>query len=286
MEVGRPAKLLRVWLALALVGGGVAQGQSSGGWVPAVPRGWQSSRAPEARPVESAVALQSVAPAAPAEALPAQEPIPEPTPPAPLTQVGTPAAGEPDFTTASTQCWLSPSCPLERLPCIAPDPPVPYYSDYCGAAEIEPSGPLLELPGVKLGWLFSAEVSYIQPFVHNGLNSGVGALGAIPENVNVPQARANGTASPRIDVAYRFEDGLGEFHAIFRTLNDTTTRTIAGFDTAGSGTVTSRLNMNVLDLEYGFMEFNPGRVPRLNPLLLIRADWAWAFIRKMNSRRR
>ena len=146
---------------------------------------------------------------------------------------------------------------------------MPYFSAYQGAEDVEPSGPILELPGAKLGWLYAVDFVYVQPFVHNGLNSGPGAVGALPENVTVPQARANGTISPRIDVGYRFEDGLGEVHAIFRTLNNDTTRTIGGFDTAGSGTVTSHLSMNVLDVEYGFLEFNAAKVPRLNPLLLI-----------------
>jgi len=115
----------------------------------------------------------------------------------------------------------------------------------------------------------SAEASFLVPFVHNGLNSGPGTVGAIPENVQVPQARAGGTVSPRLDLGYRFAEGLGEAHMTYRNLNSDTTRTIDNFDTAGAGQVTSRLSLNVLDLDYGFPELNPGRVPRASPLLMI-----------------
>ncbi len=189
--------------------------------------------------------------------MPVAEAAPVPPPPS------EPAADPP------ANSFLAPPAPLEHLPGIQPDPPVPYFSAYQGAEDVEPSGPILELPGAKLGWLYSADVAYVQPFVHNNLNSGAGVVGTVPENVNVPQARATGSVSPRVDIGYRFEDGLGEVHAIFRTLNNDTTRTIAGFDTAGAGTVTSRLSMNVLDFEYGFLEFNAAKVPRVNPLLLI-----------------
>jgi hypothetical protein len=242
---------LWIGLALLLAVASRAQGQSSGGWVPRALSVSQTAAAPEAVPVP--------------EAPPALEPPLSPTPPVPSPPI---ASREPSADVPLSSL-LTPLPPLDYLPQIQPDPPVPYFSAYQGAENVEPSGPILEVPGAKLGWLYSAEVSYIQPFVHNGLNSGPGAIGTVPESVNVPQARATGTAFPRIDIGYRFEDGLGEVHAIFRTLSDTSTRTIGGFDTAGSGTVTSHLNMNVFDLEYGFLEFNAAKVPRINPLLLI-----------------
>ena len=38
---------------------------------------------------------------------------------------------------------------------------------------------------------------------------------------------------------------------------------------AGAGTLSSHINLNVLDLDYGYTEFNPGRIPRLNPFFRI-----------------
>src|SRR5579859_7041583 len=58
--------------------------------------------------------------------------------------------------------------PMTRLPSIYPDRPVAYYSRYAARDDIAPGNPMFELPGVKLGWIFNAEVSYVQPFVHNG----------------------------------------------------------------------------------------------------------------------
>lgn len=160
---------------------------------------------------------------------------------------------------------------LERLPEIANDPPVPYFSAFQGAPGVEPAGPMLELPGYKTGWMASAEVSLVSPFVHNGLNSGRGTVGAIPENVQVPQAGPGGAVYPRlgVDLGYRFAEGLGEVHMTYHNLNTDITHSIDNFDAAGAGQVTSRLSLNVLDLDYCFPELNYARIARASPLLMI-----------------
>jgi hypothetical protein len=164
--------------------------------------------------------------------------------------------------------------PLARLPTIAPDPPVPYFSQIPPRDEIRFDSRLELPPGeVKLGWNVLAEVNFVKPFIHNGLNSGpagdIAFIPSLPEPVSVPTAQPAWTAMPRLDVFYRHESGLGEFHVTFRTLQAQATQTLANFDTAGTGTITSHLSLNTLDLDYAYTEFNPGRVPRINPLLLI-----------------
>lgn len=159
--------------------------------------------------------------------------------------------------------------PSERLPDVLPDPPVPYYRDIPILEDIPPGNPQFELPGVKLGWLFDVEVGYVQPFVHNGLNSGSLHVGNVPEPVQAPGVKEFFAIMPSFDAGYRFEEGLGEAHAVFRFMNDNTTRNVANFDAAGNGSVTNMVNLDVLDLQYGFMEFNPARTALLNPLFLI-----------------
>ncbi len=184
------------------------------------------------------------------------------TPPEPVSNTAPIESGGP-FTPAPTE--------ITRLPSVTPaDPPVAYYSQIAEPDDVPQFSPLFELAPkeVKLGWIGLAEVDYVKPFIHNGLNSG-GPIGTLPEAVTVPTAQPPWTAMPRLDIGYRFEQGLGEFHAIFQCLTAQGTGTVANFDTAGAGTVTTRLNLNVLDLDYAYTEFNPGRVPRIIPLAII-----------------
>jgi hypothetical protein len=151
------------------------------------------------------------------------------------------------------------------------DSPVPYYSAIYPADDPTQFDPRLELDPneVKLGWLVLAELDYVHTFIHNGLNSGALLAGSLPGPVSVPAAQPGWNAMPRIDLGYRFDSGLGEFHAIFRTLNAQGSTNVVNFDAAGAGTLSSHINLNVLDLDYGYTEINPGRIPRLNPFFLI-----------------
>ena len=165
-----------------------------------------------------------------------------------------------------------PQALTERLPNTdSLDPPVPYYSQMPVWDDVPQFSPAFELSPreVKLGMIASVEASVLQPFVHNGLNSGSLAVGTIPEAVQVPTAQPGWTTMPRIDLGYRFEQGLGEVHAAFQFLNAQGTQTFSNFDTAGAGTVTSRLNLDIFDVDYAFTEFNPGRIPLVSPALMI-----------------
>jgi hypothetical protein len=151
---------------------------------------------------------------------------------------------------------------------------VPYYSQLNPPDDVPPLAPVFELPAVKLGWIGLVELDYVLPFVNNTVNSGDPnnggiPVGNIPQAIQVPNVQLPWTAVPRIDLGYRLEQGLGEFHAIFRSLNNSGTAAVANFDSAGAGVVSSRLNFNVLDLDYAYTEFNPGRLPRISPLLMI-----------------
>jgi hypothetical protein len=167
-----------------------------------------------------------------------------------------------------------PPLAIARLPNILPDPPVPYYSQI-PLSDDQAFNPAFELlpSEVKLGWNVLTEVDLVKPFIHNGLNSGpagdIAFISTLPEAVSVPTAQPSWTAMPRLDVFYRFDRGLGELHATFRTLGDQGTQTLANFDTAGAGVVTSHLSLNTFDLDYAYTEFNPGRVPRILPLFML-----------------
>ncbi len=159
----------------------------------------------------------------------------------------------------------------ERLPSMVSDSPVPYYTRVGVPDDIPQFSPRFELSPreVKLGMIASVEASFLQPFIHNSLNSGTLPVGNIPEAVQMPTAQPAWTVMPRVDLGYRFEQGLGELHVSFQFLGGQGTQTFRNFDTAGAGTVTSRLNLDVFDLDYAFTEFNPGRIPGVTPALLV-----------------
>jgi len=155
------------------------------------------------------------------------------------------------------------------------DPPVPYFSQISPIDDQKAFDPRLELASdeVKLGWNLLLELDYVKPFIHNSLSSGNLLAGQLPEAVGVPAAQPGWSAMPRIDLSYRFESGLGEFHTIFRTLNAVGKSVDPNFDAAGAGTLASHLSLNVLDFEYGYTTFNPGRIGWLDPSKLIFGRW-------------
>jgi hypothetical protein len=160
--------------------------------------------------------------------------------------------------------------PAARLPSTDPvDPPVPYYSGIPVTDDVPRFDPRLELPGIKLGWIASVEAGYVQPFLSNHLNSGGLAVGNVPGTVQVPTAQTPWLVLPRLDFGYRFGEGLGEMHAIARFLGGEGVHSVANFDAAGAGSIATRLNLYTLDLDYAFLEFNPGRVRPTNELFTV-----------------
>jgi major outer membrane protein len=221
-----------------------------------------------------------------ASACGAQDSDPQPPSSAPADQtapsdsqaIETPATAAPDSDQPLASELLFTPAPMPMSPLLGPtiyDPPVPYFSQISPIDDPTAFDPRLELASdeVKLGWNLLLELDYVKPFIHNGLNSGNLLAGQLPEAVSVPAAQPGWSVMPRIDLSYRFESGLGEFHTIFRSLNAVGRSVDPNFDAAGAGTLASHLSLNVLDFDYAFTEFNPGRIGWLDPSKLIFGRW-------------
>jgi hypothetical protein len=65
------------------------------------------------------------------------------------------------------------------------------------------------------------------------------------------------TASPRIGVGYRFPV-MGEITLSYQSLVSTGNGVVSGFDALGPGGLTSRVNFNVVDLDYSGSEISLG----------------------------
>ena len=106
----------------------------------------------------------------------------------------------------------------------------------------------------NLGWFGSIDLDFLGPHVNNRL-SGVATAGLRTDAVALPSAELHWAVSPRFEVGYRFGQGAGEVLLSYRFVNSDGSATIADFGGAGSpGQMRSRLNMNVIDLDYGSQE--------------------------------
>src|SRR5262249_49622417 len=114
---------------------------------------------------------------------------------------------------------------------------------------------LLEKPCAPPGWFAALELDIVAPHIKNRVETQLQIQGFEPNLVHLP-SELEVAASPRFELGYRCCEGGGEFLASYRLLDTEGTRTLFGWDLDGSDAVLkSRLNMNVLDLDYGSREY-------------------------------
>ena len=188
---------------------------------------------------------------------------------------------------ATATSWVPPgtaSTPAggDILPALAADtdrpapfvlPPPPPYPDVTSTFWI--GSPLLDRPGAEPpGFLFNVESSvlWFHPYAHlvggNAVNYNVGGFpsGGMPvtgDIVNFPLNPLRPTATPRIELGYRLPDGFGEFRISYRSIATTGADTILvqppqSTDTLGPASQRGRLNINVIDLDFGMRQFALG----------------------------
>jgi hypothetical protein len=119
--------------------------------------------------------------------------------------------------------------------------------------------PFREWAGIGPGWFAGAEVTATSSEVHsevssNNLQPGDPFTGTFTQPIRLPVAELNWTAMPRIFVGYRSENGLGEVILGYRYMQSQGSGSIPNFDAAGTGQLSSRLQVHVLDLDYAFTD--------------------------------
>lgn len=153
---------------------------------------------------------------------------------------------------------------------ILPPPP-----NYTAANEGWISSPLLDRPEAAPPGIFvNVESSVLWPHFSNHLRGGfapnfsVGAppTGGLPvtgDIVRFPGNPLDATVSPRFEFGYRFPDGFGELRLSYRFMatkgSDTVlVAPIEANDTLGLASQTGRLDMNIIDLDFGTRQFSLG----------------------------
>jgi hypothetical protein len=106
------------------------------------------------------------------------------------------------------------------------------------------------------GWYAAVEFGIVGPHIKNRLTAGV-PLGTVTEQVQLPTADLDWTVAPRFEVGYRFAQGFGDLLVSYRTLRSEGRDTLVNFD-LGDGLLRSRLDVNVIDLDYASREFSLG----------------------------
>lgn len=120
--------------------------------------------------------------------------------------------------------------------------------------------PYLDPPsGPPPGCFADFEVSFVEPRFGNRLIGQVPFFfGLVTSNVEVPGGALSWTASPRVEIGYRFGEGCGEVILGYRSLVSETCGCDGELPPAQALQLQSRLNLNVVDLDYGNHEFALG----------------------------
>jgi len=178
---------------------------------------------------------------------------------------------------------------LERPPAyVLPSPP-----DYTVDGEHWIRSPLLDRPDwAPPGIFFNVESSVLWPHFTNQLRGGfapnfsVGAppTGGLPitgDIVRFPGNPLDATVSPRFELGYRFPDGFGELRLSYRFMDSRGSDTVLvapphANDNLGLASQTGRLDVNIIDLDFGTRQFSLG--PDWEMRTAVGVRYATAFV--------
>lgn len=129
---------------------------------------------------------------------------------------------------------------------VAQPPPSDYApSDYVIVQEDEsPSG-----------WYVALGVGLVKPHINSRVTSGVPLDPALPTPVRLPIAPLGWTGMPDIKIGYRFAGSQDELRVRYQGVFSEGTQRFANFDPWGAGIVHSRLDFNMIDVDYVSREF-------------------------------
>ena len=171
---------------------------------------------------------------------------------------------------------------------VLPPPP-----DYSAAGEEWIGSPLLERPeAAPAGVFFNLESSVLWPHFTNQLRGGsapnfsvgqppTGGLPITGDIVRFPGNPLDPTVSPRFELGYRFPDGFGELRLSYRIMDTTGADTLVVMppgpnDNLGPASQKGRLDINIIDLDFGTREFSLG--PNYEMRTAVGMRYATAFL--------
>jgi hypothetical protein len=132
-----------------------------------------------------------------------------------------------------------------------PPPSTPYFPADPGRDGWGPAG----APSLPESWFFNTQFDIVGAHIKNRLTGTVTLPDGTTDTVAVPGTSLDWTVSPRFVLGVRLPDSLGEFSVGYRFLVTDGSRTILGIDT--DQTLTERLSLNVIDLDYSSTRYSP-----------------------------
>jgi hypothetical protein len=186
------------------------------------------------------------------------------------------AAPEPPATTLAGSAEPNPLPDLPRPPdqpgsLLQPAPAGCVYGCpqlECPYFQCDPLLDPVDLP--HPGWLFDVDLGFMGSSVVEGLGQtspaglitvAVPVPGHAADVVTVPMATLDWTVSPRFELGYRLPSGFGELDVAFRflmTQGSGSTAAGAAASPDAAATLTSRLDLDVIDLDYASTETSLG----------------------------
>jgi hypothetical protein len=139
--------------------------------------------------------------------------------------------------------------PPITLPGAAPPPYVPSTPIFIDPAPAMPPRSAPPVRPAPEGFYGTLEIDLLYPQLRGWL-SGPVAPGGINDTVTLGSANLAWVGSPRLEVGWRLPEAMGAVAVSYRSVVSTGRDTIPDWDFLGAGFLTSRLNMNVVDVDY------------------------------------
>jgi hypothetical protein len=105
------------------------------------------------------------------------------------------------------------------------------------------------------GFYGSLELLVLFPHLRGTLGGSVSVQGST-DSFSITNPQLNSTGSPVVEIGYRLGDGLGAVALSYRSTVSRGGFTVPNWDVLGTGFVATRLNMNVVDLDYVSPAYN------------------------------
>lgn len=157
------------------------------------------------------------------------------------------AEPEPEFLKTFPRPPDQPASLLAPAPPLGPPPPDlerPYFEQ----------DPLVNPPELgAVGWFADVDAGILKPHLLNHVSLPVTFPDGSSTQVGVNAVPLNWTVSPRIEMGYRFLSGFGGVALSYRNMSSQGSQALIGAD--GPATLTSLLNVNVVDLDWVSNEY-------------------------------
>lgn len=148
---------------------------------------------------------------------------------------------------------------LAQLPESISNPPRTYFVDPNNGrtfvAQAPPSDYMVLDDESPSGWYVALGVGLVKPHINSRITSERPLDPALPSATHVPNAPLDWTGMPDIKIGYRFAGSQDEIRVRYQGVFSQGVQYFTNYDAWGPGAVRSRLDFNMIDVDYVSREF-------------------------------